>query len=223
LEDLGGDEGWQDSTPNTQDISSDSSGVPSSESDNDRFINALEVPILENGGELEVGDFELDSQDTSSNSSRVPAFEGTYGPYYPTYTAAAFSIFLSVSGISRANFDTLLQILKHSEFRVADLPSSYKACKRLQAGLPTLPTYNQDLPIDKEHSHITEDISSPAYHHSISDIVHRILSTPSLRKDLYFGPGIKVDNPSEFWHGTLWRESSLFGADFVRCPNGKSL
>lgn len=165
-------------------------------------------------------DSESNDESNIPNHRPQPTFEGAYGPYYPTYTAAAFSIFLSTSGLSRAAFDTLLKIIKHPEFRVADLPSSYKACKQLQAGLPTLPIYTQKLPIDKGHSHVTKDISSSAYHHSIGDIVHRILSTPSLWKDLYFGPGMKVANSSEFWHGTLWRESTLFGANSV-CANGR--
>ena len=153
-------------------------------------------------------------------SSQKPTFEGAYGPYFPTYTAAAFAIFLSVSHMSRSNFNTLIQILKHPEFSVGDLPSSFNACKQFLYGLPTLPIHVRKLHIDKEHSYITKAISSSAYHHSIGDIIHRILSSP-LRNDLYFGPGLKVDKPSELWHGTLWRESPLFGADFVRCSKGK--
>jgi hypothetical protein len=181
----------------------------------------------DNGSHYDGGDDGSNCNDSDSNDEfnipnrrSKPTFEGAYGPYYPTYTAAAFSIFLSTSGLSRTDFDTLLKILKHPEFRVAELPSSYKACKQLQAGLPTLPVHTQKLPIDKEHSHVTKDTSSSAYHHSIGDIVHRIISTPSLWKNLYFGPGMKVANSSEFWHGTIWRESALFGAESV-CANGR--
>jgi hypothetical protein len=88
-------------------------------------------------------------------------------------------------------------------------------------GLPTLPIRAQQVHIDKEHTYVTKATSVPAYHHPIGDIVYRILSTPSLKKDLYFGPGLKIDRPSEFWHGSLWRESPLFGADFVLCPGGE--
>ena len=154
------------------------------------------------------------------NNNPQPIFNGAYGPYYPSYTNAALSIFLSISGLSRRDFDMLLKILKHPEFRAADLPSSYKTCKKLQAGLPALPTHTQRLPINKEITHVTKDTLSQAYYHSIGDIVHRILSTPLLRKDLYFGPGMKIASSSEFWHGTIWRESTLFGADSV-CSNGE--
>jgi hypothetical protein len=133
----------------------------------------------DNGSHYDGGDDGSNCNNSDSNDKfnipnchSQPTFEGAYGPYYPTYTAAAFSIFLSTSGLSRADFDTLLKILKHPEFRVAELPSSYKACKQLQAGLPTLPVHTQKLPIDKEHSHVTKDTSSSAYHHSIGDIVH---------------------------------------------------
>jgi hypothetical protein len=32
---------------------------------------------------------------------------------------------------------------------------------------------------------------------------------------MYFGPGIKVKKPKEFWHGTLWRQSPLFAEDLI--------
>jgi hypothetical protein len=32
---------------------------------------------------------------------------------------------------------------------------------------------------------------------------------------MYFGPAVKVKKPKEFWHGTLWRQSPLFGEDTV--------
>jgi len=63
----------------------------------------------------------------------------------------------------------------------------------------------------------------PAYHHSVADVIRRVLSTPSLRNEMYFGAGMKVEEPKEFFHGTIWRESPLFGADYVTNIEGKPL
>ena len=50
-----------------------------------------------------------------------------------------------------------------------------------------------------------------AYQLSISDIIWHVLNNPSLSKDMYFGPGVDSEIKSEYWHGTLWAESPLFG------------
>jgi hypothetical protein len=59
----------------------------------------------------------------------------------------------------------------------------------------------------------TEKVDSYCY--SIKDILHRALSTTSLASAMYFGPAVKVRKPKEFWHGTLWRQSPLFGEDLA--------
>jgi hypothetical protein len=52
-----------------------------------------------------------------------------------------------------------------------------------------------------------------AYQLSINDIIWHVLSNPSLVNDMYFGPGIDSETKSEYWHGTLWAESPLFGQE----------
>jgi hypothetical protein len=37
---------------------------------------------------------------------------------------------------------------------------------------------------------------------------------------MYFGPGLKVDKPREFYHGSIWRESPMFGDESVNIGNG---
>ncbi|GBC42021.2 hypothetical protein GLOIN_2v1479904 [Rhizophagus irregularis DAOM 181602=DAOM 197198] len=50
-----------------------------------------------------------------------------------------------------------------------------------------------------------------SYQLSISDIIWRVLNNPMLMKHMYFGPGVNSETKSEYWHGTLWGESPLFG------------
>jgi hypothetical protein len=147
--------------------------------------------------------------------STRPTFNGSYFPYFPSYTMAAMSFFLANSRLSRRKFNALLRIQKHPEFRLSDLPSSYNQCKKLLHGLPMLPIHTRNLTRDKESSYVDKKTVVPAYHHSVTDIIHRVLSTPSLRNEMYFGAGMKVEEPKEFFHGMVWRESPLFGADCV--------
>ena len=39
-------------------------------------------------------------------------------------------------------------------------------------------------------------------------------------KHMYFGPGVEANVKSEFWHGTLWAESPLFGQEKIVISHG---
>ena len=38
---------------------------------------------------------------------------------------------------------------------------------------------------------------------------------------MYFEPGIEVTDKTEFWHGSLWQESPLFGSEKLLLHNSK--
>jgi len=61
------------------------------------------------------------------------------------------------------------------------------------------------------------------YSYNISNIILRVLSTRYLCDRMYFGPGLKVDKPREFYHGSLWRESLMFGDENVEIRKGALL
>ena len=149
----------------------------------------------------------------------VPDFQGPYGPYFPSYTSAAFSIFLKISQISRQHFNTFLEILRHDEFRVQDIPQSHKQCLRLLRSLPSLPIRLRHLPVTGNGTR-SSSTTEPTYSYNVSDIVLRVLSTPYLRDHMHFGPGLKVSKPREFYHGLLWHESPMFGDENIRNENG---
>ncbi|PKK55984.1 hypothetical protein RhiirC2_801017 [Rhizophagus irregularis] len=44
-----------------------------------------------------------------------------------------------------------------------------------------------------------------------NDIIWNVLNNPSLLKEMYFSAGVDLKTKSEYWHGTLWAESPLFG------------
>ena len=41
-----------------------------------------------------------------------------------------------------------------------------------------------------------------------------------LMKHMYFGPGINSEKKSEYWYGTLWGESPLFGQNEIIISEG---
>jgi len=115
--------------------------------------------------------------------------------------------------MSRRHFNTLLRILRHQHFKVADLPKSYANARHAFENVPTLPIHLRHLQINKKGR--SNEKTAPVYTHSLMDLLHRILSTPSIMSRMYFGPGVRVHEPMEFWQGTLWMESSLFGVSEI--------
>lgn len=65
--------------------------------------------------------------------------------------------------------------------------------------------------INKEKTPSNSQSRKTAYSISIFDHIHAILNNPKLSPLLYFGPGVEDDQKREFWHGTIWQESPLFG------------
>jgi hypothetical protein len=152
-----------------------------------------------------------------------PTFSGAFSPYFPSYTTAALSLFLARSQLSRCHFNSLLAIIKHPKFSVSDLPKSYKQCRRLLHGLPSLPIFQRNLPVTSDGTRSMIGKIEPTYTHSVADITKRILSTKCIRNQMYFGSGQKVKQSKEFYHGQLWRESALFGDAHVHIHNGGCL
>jgi len=149
-------------------------------------------------------DIDSDRTDYTPSLSSRSVFTGNYSPYFLSYTTAALSLFLANSRVNRSKFNSLLRILRHSEFQVSDLPSSYNQCKKFLQGLPMLPIHIRD----KESSYVNK---TPWY---------RLIT---IQSRMYLGAGMKVEEPKEFFHGTIWRESPLFGADHVTNTIGEIL
>jgi hypothetical protein len=60
-----------------------------------------------------------------------------------------------------------------------------------------------------------------AYSFSIKDHIDHIINNPTLMPKMYFGPGIEKNENTELWHGSLWKESPLFGETSIVINNGK--
>jgi hypothetical protein len=174
----------------------------------DNADNMGDIDNTDNMGDMDNAD-NMDDMDGSPTQNKNQCS-------LDSFTMSAFSIFLRMSQLSRNHSTILLRILRHHQFKVDDLPASYADARRAISNVPTLPLNIRHLPANKRKGsgRSNEDFKL-VYTHSLSGLLHRALSAPSLGPRMYFGPGIKVERPKELWHGTLWMESSLFGASEV--------
>jgi hypothetical protein len=123
--------------------------------------------------------------------------------------------------VARAAYRELVWIVSHPEFSLADVPPSISTIKRLAQGLPLMQIHGHEVPIDAVSTASKAGDSKTAYTYSLKDWIKRVLNTPKLRKSMYFGPGIQTNGPRrEFWEGDLWKESPLFGDEFVSSDRG---
>jgi hypothetical protein len=88
--------------------------------------------------------------------------------------------------------------------------------------LPLLPITARIVPISPKKTPSTSIANKSAYSLSINDIIWHVLNNPSIMQHMYFGPGIDAKIKSEFWHGTLWAESPLFGQENITISQGNS-
>ena len=143
--------------------------------------------------------------------------QGQYGPHFPNYTSAAFSVFFAAFHLSRRTYNALVRIIRHPNFLASDVPS-YSQIKRLHRGVRTITTHIRQLPIRTA----TSKEFTPTYTHSVIDIIRRAMESRILRSQMFFGAGQRVENSQEFYHGDLWKESPLFGVDSVFNSAGMS-
>ena len=86
--------------------------------------------------------------------------------------------------------------------------------------MPILPITTRTVSISPKKTPSTSVINKSAYYLSISDIIWHVLNNPAIMEHMYFGPGIDAEIKSEFWHGSLWAESPLFGQENIIISQG---
>src|SRR5580700_7620642 len=110
-------------------------------------------------------------------------------------------------------YKELIKIIKHTEFKHNEASNNIASLKSYRNGLPLLPIKSHSVEIASRQTPSTAKPNKDAYYFSILDHIKRVLNNPSLKNNMYFGPGIETTNKSEFWHGSLWQESPLFGCE----------
>ena len=113
-----------------------------------------------------------------------------------------------------------MRILTHKDFRTDDVVSNVRRLRKMRQRLPLLKMSEHPVHISNKQTPSTSEPVKSAYSISLLDYISRVLSTPSLASEMYFGPGVLMERRSEFWHGRIWHESPLFGQDSVKIRGG---
>ena len=119
-------------------------------------------------------------------------------------------------------YKELMKIIKHAEFKCNEAPNNIASLKRYRNGLPLLPIKSHSVEIVSKQMPSTAKPTKDAYYFSILDHIKRVLNNPSLKNNMYFGPGIEATKKTEFWYGFLWQESLLFGCEKILLHNSKN-
>ncbi|UZO04831.1 uncharacterized protein OCT59_025195 [Rhizophagus irregularis] len=154
--------------------------------------------------------FSLDDTDTSSEErlfvdaalaeDKLPSFDGDFAPYFQDLTTATLFCWIHKHNISTSAYEDLVDIIMRPEFN--------------------RDAYSKSILISLKKTPSTSRDSKMAYQLSISDIIWNVLNNPSLVKKMYFGPDVDSKIKSEYWHGTLWAESLLFGKEQLMISEG---
>lgn len=99
----------------------------------------------------------------------------------------------------------LYALMHHPSF-CADDVVSYKELVKLCKRIPKYPIYERSWIVGKERSEL--------FHFSLNDTIMRMLRDPVLQPHFVWKPSF-VDHPQEAWNGKVWRESKIFGIEFI--------
>lgn len=158
--------------------------------------------------------------DRALDESNLPNFNGNFAPYFQDFTTAALFCWIHKHNISTNAYEDLVDILMNQEFDKNHIVRNIRRFRTWRQHLPLLPISAKSIPISSKKTQSTSKNSKIAYQLSIKDIIWHVLSNPSLVNNMYFGPGIDSEAKSEYWHGTLWAESPLFGQEQLTILRG---
>ncbi|RHZ56115.1 hypothetical protein Glove_406g4 [Diversispora epigaea] len=113
--------------------------------------------------------------------------------------------------IGNSAYKDLVNIINNEDFNPIDVPKNIQTLKEQRKHLPLHKIRKNVVNINKEKTSSNSQLTKMVYSISIIDHIRTILNNLQIASRLYFGPGIETDKKSEFWHGTIWQESPLFG------------
>ena len=144
-------------------------------------------------------------------------------PYFENSTAASLFCWLQKHNISTNAYEDLADILHNDNFNPTHVIKNVRRFRKSRERLPLLPISARSISILSKKTPSTSKDSKIAYQLSVSDIIYYVLNNPSMFNHMYFGPGIDSEIKSEYWHGTLWGESPLFGKDQITISGGNNI
>jgi hypothetical protein len=160
--------------------------------------------------------------DKALNEDKMPSFSNysELAPYFENLTAASLFCWLQKHNISTSAYEDLADILHNTNFNPAHVVKNVRRFRTWRERLPLLPISARLISISSKKTPSTSKSSKFAYQLSVRDIIYHVLNNPSMVKHMYFGPGVDSETKTEYWHGTLWGESPLFGEDQITILGG---
>ncbi|PKB99341.1 hypothetical protein RhiirA5_429858 [Rhizophagus irregularis] len=151
--------------------------------------------------------------DEALAKDKLPSFDGDFAPYFQNLTTAALFCWIYKHNISTNAYEDLVDIIMRPEFNRDHIVKNIRRFRSWRERLPLPSISAKSISISSKKTPSTLKDSKMAYQLSISDIIWNVLNNPSLLKEMYFGAGVDSKTKSEYWHGTLWAESPLFGQE----------
>ena len=158
--------------------------------------------------------------DAALAEDKLPSFDGDFAPYFQDLTTAALFCWIHKHNISTSAYEDLVDIIMRPEFNRDHIVKNIRRFRTWRERLPLPSISAKSISISSKKTPSTSRDSKMAYQLSISDIIWNVLNNPSLVKKMYFGPGVDSKIKSEYWHGTLWAESPLFGKEQLMISEG---
>jgi hypothetical protein len=154
------------------------------------------------------------------DEDKIPSCNGEFAPYFDNYTTTALFCWLQKHNVSTKAYEDLVDIIHNPQFEPTHVVKNIRRFQSWRKRLPLLPIITKPIQILPKKTPSTSRDSKLSYQLSISDIIWRVLNNPMLMKHMYFGPGVNSETKSEYWHGTLWGESPLFGQHEIIISEG---
>ncbi|GET61082.1 hypothetical protein GLOIN_2v1776429 [Rhizophagus irregularis DAOM 181602=DAOM 197198] len=157
--------------------------------------------------------------DEALAKDKLPSFDGDFAPYFQNLTTAALFCWIYKHNISTNAYEDLVDIIMRPEFNRDHIVKNIRRFRSWRERLPLPSISAKSISISSKKTPSTLKDSKMAYQLSISDIIWNVLNNPLL-KEMYFGAGVDSKTKSEYWHGTLWAESPLFGQEQLMISGG---
>ncbi|GBC42270.2 hypothetical protein GLOIN_2v1790940 [Rhizophagus irregularis DAOM 181602=DAOM 197198] len=190
-----------------------------SDDENDYVDSDNENNDVVSDNEVEHKNFEGSENILENNTLPNSPFDGEFGPYFSSSTSASIFAWITKHMITTNAYEDLVKILNHPNFDVKEVPTNIRYFKKnSRARLPLLTVKKYTIPISNMKTQSTSQPFREAYAISLFDIIKKTLSNPLLISKMYNGPGIEVENKSEFWHGEhniMINSVEYFTGDFV--------
>jgi len=110
--------------------------------------------------------------------------------------------------------------LKHPLFNPQDVTKNVRQVRSWRTRLPLQQIHSHTVAISPKNTPSTSTLTKQAFMFSLHETIERVLNDPFLISKMYFGPGVRSDERSEFWHGDVWKSSPLFGEDSINIRGG---